>query len=336
MTEYPKRDAYFSHRFVRLLTKTAMAQVIGPKACWLLTVVVHQEDSKRYTGPVNYWNYQLESVGGFGSRGSLVRAREKAVGAGWLHYEPGGKGKCGKYWVIIPERFEDLPDLPSDENPSEYPSVLEQENGRETVCPSKLEHDNGQENDLSVHERTANGLQTDCKRTANGHHPTLTLNPNPKEESARATRKFVKPTLDEVSAYCSERKNSIDAEHFIDHYESNGWKVGKNAMKNWKAAVRNWEKNGVAGKGKADSCKRSAIDAWAIAFKLAKYQSQFAKDDPDNWNRARGNCPEDVLHFAEDFGLKSILDGKIEIVRGQFTKLWNDSSRASRNRKNNS
>lgn len=56
-------------------------------------------------------------------------------------------------------------------------------------------------------------------------------------------KNFKKPTLDEVQQYCSERKNNISAEKFIDYYESNGWKVGRNSMKDWKAAIRNWEKN---------------------------------------------------------------------------------------------
>ena len=54
--------------------------------------------------------------------------------------------------------------------------------------------------------------------------------------------KFQKPTLSEVSDYCRERGNKIDPAEFIDHYESNGWMVGKNHMKDWKAAVRTWEK----------------------------------------------------------------------------------------------
>lgn len=56
-------------------------------------------------------------------------------------------------------------------------------------------------------------------------------------------KKFVKPTVEEVRAYCLERKNNIDPERFVDYYESNGWKVGKNPMKDWKACVRSWEKN---------------------------------------------------------------------------------------------
>lgn len=55
--------------------------------------------------------------------------------------------------------------------------------------------------------------------------------------------KFSKPTLDEVKTYCIERKNKIDPQAFIDYYDSVGWKIGKNSMKNWKAAVRTWERN---------------------------------------------------------------------------------------------
>jgi len=52
---------------------------------------------------------------------------------------------------------------------------------------------------------------------------------------------FKKPTLDEVKNYCILRKNNIDAESFIDFYESKGWQIGKETMKNWKACVRTWE-----------------------------------------------------------------------------------------------
>lgn len=54
---------------------------------------------------------------------------------------------------------------------------------------------------------------------------------------------FKKPTLEEIQSYCSERQNNIDAQAFYDYYEANGWKVGKNSMKDFKAAIRNWERN---------------------------------------------------------------------------------------------
>ena len=53
---------------------------------------------------------------------------------------------------------------------------------------------------------------------------------------------FIKPTLQEVKDYCKERNNGIDAQKFIDFYESKGWMVGKNKMKDWKACVRTWER----------------------------------------------------------------------------------------------
>jgi len=56
-------------------------------------------------------------------------------------------------------------------------------------------------------------------------------------------KRFTKPTIEEVVDYCNERNNDVDAEKFYDYYSSNGWKVGKNSMKDWKASVRTWEKN---------------------------------------------------------------------------------------------
>ena len=54
--------------------------------------------------------------------------------------------------------------------------------------------------------------------------------------------RFTPPTLDEVTAYCSERKNTVDPEQFLDFYTAKGWKIGAQSMKDWKAAVRTWER----------------------------------------------------------------------------------------------
>ena len=66
--------------------------------------------------------------------------------------------------------------------------------------------------------------------------------------SAKSTttkrKRFEKPTLSQITQYCLERNNNVNAEQFYDYYESNGWKVGKNSMKDWKACVRTWERNG--------------------------------------------------------------------------------------------
>lgn len=52
---------------------------------------------------------------------------------------------------------------------------------------------------------------------------------------------FIKPSLEDVRAYCQSRGNDVDAERWYNYYSANGWKVGRNAMKDWKASVRTWE-----------------------------------------------------------------------------------------------
>ena len=64
--------------------------------------------------------------------------------------------------------------------------------------------------------------------------------------------KFSPPTVNEVKTYCQEQGYSIDAERFVSYYESNGWMVGRNKMKNWQAAVRNWNGKEQKGNGKIE------------------------------------------------------------------------------------
>lgn len=88
-------------------------------------------------------------------------------------------------------------------------------------------------------------------------HPRATQEPqrntnnndkNDKNDKNIYIGRFKKPSLEEIKAYCEERKNKVDAERFLNYYESNGWKVGKNPMKDWRACVRTWERNGYSNK----------------------------------------------------------------------------------------
>lgn len=96
------------------------------------------------------------------------------------------------------------------------------------TCPKLDNTENGQDN-INILE--------DNKHTDIDKHINKTTNNN-----TGATR-FVKPSLDEVKAYCDERLSKVDPEQFFAYYEANGWKVGKNPMKDWKAAFRYWEKS---------------------------------------------------------------------------------------------
>ena len=60
--------------------------------------------------------------------------------------------------------------------------------------------------------------------------------------AVKKTQKFIPPTVEEVSAYCLERGSGVNPERFVDFYTSKGWMIGKSKMKDWRAAVRNWER----------------------------------------------------------------------------------------------
>ena len=119
----------------------------------------------------------------------------------------------------------------------------------------------------------ANGKQTESKTEANGKQTESKkenekenkkekedecLKENIKEKADKPPRamRFTPPTVEDVKAYCEERGNSVDPERFFDFYSSKGWMVGKNRMKDWKAAVRNWERDrkegGTGGKPTSD------------------------------------------------------------------------------------
>lgn len=87
--------------------------------------------------------------------------------------------------------------------------------------------------------------------------------------SAKSTttkrKRFEKPSISDIKQYCIERNNNVNAEQFYDYYESNGWKVGKNSMKDWKAAVRTWERSEYR---KPNSKKNSKEDAINVVNNL--------------------------------------------------------------------
>lgn len=87
----------------------------------------------------------------------------------------------------------------------------------------------------------------------------------PKGISKKAP-KFSPPSLEEVEAFASDHGLSVDAQRFIDYYESNGWRVGRNPMKNWQAALRNWTRNSLQQPAQPPATTQEVIDD-----ELAKY-----------------------------------------------------------------
>lgn len=84
------------------------------------------------------------------------------------------------------------------------------------------------------------------------------------EKKDTVSKAFIPPTLEEVSAYCRERNNGIDAQTFIDFYGSKGWMVGKNKMKDWKACIRTWEQRGREEPGKAPTYTQQVVNRMQV------------------------------------------------------------------------
>lgn len=72
----------------------------------------------------------------------------------------------------------------------------------------------------------------------------LTTNKNVNKVKNNNKGIFLPPSLEEVKAYCQERNRGVNPQKWFDFYQGKGWMVGKNKMKDWKAAVRTWEKDG--------------------------------------------------------------------------------------------
>lgn len=112
-----------------------------------------------------------------------------------------------------------------------------------------INNDNDQQNDQQRDQQPTN------KRPATDQQPTTSKERKESKKDKKVKninnppiippegKRFVPPTVEEVRDFCLERNNGIDAEAFVDFYQSKGWYVGKNKMKDWKAAVRTWERS---------------------------------------------------------------------------------------------
>jgi len=124
-----------------------------------------------------------------------------------------------------------------DEEIAKYKSMVK---GGKEGADKRWGRDRGAIGGASVGDSGGNHpLMPNHEPRTNNHEPIE--NTVPPTAAPRTTR-FQKPTLEEISKYCRERDNGVDPERFANFYESNGWRVGKNPMKDWRAAVRTWEK----------------------------------------------------------------------------------------------
>ena len=91
-------------------------------------------------------------------------------------------------------------------------------------------------------------LKTEKNRKEENRIETKGIETEIEKKKKESIGRFAPPSFEQVSEYCAERSNGIDPQAFIDFYESKGWMIGKNKMKDWKAAIRTWEQRSNAPK----------------------------------------------------------------------------------------
>lgn len=121
------------------------------------------------------------------------------------------------------------------------------ENGRKGGRPKKATE--SEEKQKKAKESKKKQTKDNKDKDNDKENNIIPLSPNgdiPPKGERPPEKRFVKPTADEVRAYCAERGNRVDAQAFVDFYAAKGWKVGSAPMKDWKAAVRTWEQRDTA------------------------------------------------------------------------------------------
>lgn len=121
----------------------------------------------------------------------------------------------------------------------QFPSWAEHQRVRD----AKPKYPAPEDGEILTTRRDSPRLAAECGLNPFQSIPNPNPNPNPIVADKPPRTHFTPPTVEDVKAYCMERGNAVDAQRFVDYYTANGWRVGKNPMKDWRATVRTWEKN---------------------------------------------------------------------------------------------
>lgn len=158
------------------------------------------------------------------SKPTLWRARDELIESGLIEYKKGKKGLSGKYRIVAFYETNDETNVKPMMKPICNQSRNQYETNRETSNKTRIRQD------IDIE----------------------------KENKEKNAKRFTPPTFDEVKKYISDNNYNVDASIFFDYYTSNGWLVGKNKMKDWKATVRRWNSTEKSKSKKSEPQKKSS------------------------------------------------------------------------------
>ena len=210
-----------------------------------MTELSHEECGRLVLAIAEYIRHDIEPP--------RFEGAAKAI-AGLIFYEISRKKRDRERQIMRREKQENVQDMFFDADKSVTRTVQERDKNVTRNVQELQEKVKEGEKEKEKEKRT----KKEIEKAKDQESPKEILPPayaapkgaTPTEEKVK---RFVKPTLEEVREYCRSRNNSVDAERFISYYESNGWRVGRNPMKDWKAAVRTWERGGAFGAGRGQA-----------------------------------------------------------------------------------
>lgn len=135
------------------------------------------------------------------------------------------------------------------------------------ICETNSNNAKGEEEDGTTESSEIQGNAAESPKGQQNAPPIPTPIPDPSPNSSKGNtadkspsrHRFTPPTVEEVIAYCTEKGYTVDPQRFVDYYTSVGWRVGKNPMKDWKAAVRTWN-----GKEQSHNGKTEPKSIWTV------------------------------------------------------------------------
>ncbi len=223
-----KRCGYLA-RYVKAIFDSNAIQRCGREAVLLALLIAAREDRLHYNEAPCFWRSELMERLNIASTATFDKVQDKAISDGLIHKTAGSRTKTPKYWTLTPGWLAKHMRRVQKVNASNSTrSKTERETERETeriLEPSTQYPINTAPADLG-------SADPECK----------------KPRSKTTSMRIAPPTVEEVQAYCVSRGNNIDAREFVDYYTANGWVQGRacKPIRDWKAAVRTWERNRIA------------------------------------------------------------------------------------------
>jgi hypothetical protein len=233
MTSYPadRKKSGFAIRYVKAVMASDAIVLHGSDVIAFAVWIVSLEDKLHYSKPVSLWRADIQAKFNMHRNEAHSKLLKAAKDSGLVHQVERARGSREEmqFWVTVPDWLIPFFGIATGSEIGTSRPATGSENGTSQVAT-------GSEN--GTRSGTSGGTSGGTLPIPYTHDP---LNIAPKE------KRFVPPSVSEVAQYANEIASNVDPENFVDHYQANGWRVGSNRMKCWRAAFRNWTKRTKAG-----------------------------------------------------------------------------------------